>query len=297
MLCPNANYNVDPETLNDYPECEIGHCLTNGRSEGQLYSCDECQDNPKKKELKSLVRPHAVYRYSDAQGIHKVRTLSFTKGKSKYALSLGNVKLSGTVLIFNLPSGETCPGAGICKEYCYAKKMKQGFKGPEISRKRNWINSKKDSFISDIKEIITAVLNRFPFVVAIRPHEAGDFYNVEYAKKWRDIAKWMKENFPQLKFYFYTKSVFVKNIDWPDNVCPWYSLGGKWDDLIPNFGNKAYVVPKGTDPNAVLGTGVFYCTGGHKIPNHESWYVCGRDCDWCINNVKNNDLAVGFPIH
>lgn len=295
MLCPNANDNVDPETLNDYPECEIGHCLTNGRVEGQLYSCSECADNPKKAEKKG--RPHQIYRKQSSQKEHQSRSLSFIQGNRQYSLSLGNLKLSGTILLFNLPTGDTCPGAGICKQYCYAKKAETGYMGAEVARHRNWKNASKPTFVEDMKAIIRNVKERFPLTFAVRPHEAGDFYNMDYAKKWRDIAKWIQETYSDLKVYFYTKSVFVKNIDWPNNVCFWYSLGGKWDDLIPNYGNKAYVIPKGTDPKAVLGTGVFYCEGGHKIPGHEAWYVCGRDCDWCQNNKKNYDLAVGFPIH
>ena len=64
----------------------------------------------------------------------------------------------------------------------------------------------------------------------MRVHASGDFYSVEYARKWADIAT----QCPSVIFYAYTKSVsIVRSVDMPENVKLAFSYGGLQDYLIP----------------------------------------------------------------
>lgn len=66
----------------------------------------------------------------------------------------------------------------------------------------------------------------------IRVHDAGDFFSLDYALDWIDIAK---EN-TQCIFYAYTKEVRMFKVDLadklPENFIVIFSFGGKQDHLI-----------------------------------------------------------------
>jgi len=59
---------------------------------------------------------------------------------------------------------------------------------------------------------------------AIRIHDSGDFYSMEYLNKWIEITVLN----PLVQFYAYTKSIpFFKNRDMPKNFIVIFSNGGK----------------------------------------------------------------------
>ena len=64
-------------------------------------------------------------------------------------LKKGNHKLSRSIGIWTLPR-HTCIGAGICKKYCYAKKM-ENMPNVKISRKNKYQLSLMMDGIPDIK--------------------------------------------------------------------------------------------------------------------------------------------------
>ena len=92
--------------------------------------------------------------------------------------------------------------------------------------------SKTEYFISVISGEISALSYKHPDKdIYVRIHDTGDFYDVEYTRKWFKIA----ELNPSVKFYAYTKmvSVFHKLKDeMPDNFTIVYSYGGTEDALI-----------------------------------------------------------------
>lgn len=240
---------------------------------------------------------HRQYRDNKAQGIHQVKSLSYVEENRKYSLALGNLKLSGTLIIFNLPTAETCPGAGVCKNFCYAKKSELR-PAVKAARRRNWDYSKRKSFVKDMKNMILKIQDKFPGVRGIRTHESGDFYSRAYAGKWAEIQDWASLLEKPMFMFFYTKSAFVKEVLWGPGAHIWFSLGGIQDKQYPLYGNRAYVLPKDITPGKALEKGVFSCEGGHPIPKvKDQWYVCGRDCDFCMAMKSGNDLAVGFPMH
>lgn len=154
---------------------------------------------------------------------------------SNIYLSTGNKKLKSSkevkFLIFNLPAIKTCPFATEhCKALCYARKAEKMYPGCLPCREKNFMESKKESFVNDMTEVINNYVSRKAYKAAekifFRIHESGDFYNQEYFDKWVQIAK----VFPNVTFLAYTKSVryvlFTTEII-PENFIIRYSL---WDD-------------------------------------------------------------------
>lgn len=151
----------------------------------------------------------------------------------------GNEKLKNTehtrFIIWNLPAVKTCPFATAqCKKSCYAKKAERY---PEVvfSRSTNLKRSLQADFVENMVFTIETELSTKKFKdkkVVFRIHESGDFYNLEYTKKWIAIAKHFesKEN---IVFMAYTKSIpyFVKlgygSADFPKNLVVRSSL---WKD-------------------------------------------------------------------
>lgn len=152
-------------------------------------------------------------------------------------LSKGNAKLKKTakvrnaaVMAFDLPAGYTCPYAGECRKYCYAKKGRYVFESKRNCNDGNYHASLELDFVPRMVAILKGEDAKTDKKIHIRIHSSGDFYNREYALKWESIAR----ECPEIVFYAYTKSVeIVKSIDWPENVHIAYSIGGTQDDLIP----------------------------------------------------------------
>jgi hypothetical protein len=142
-----------------------------------------------------------------------------------------------SVLTFNfaLPAINTCPGAGSCKQFCYAALEQIRYPSANGYRNRMFELSKSAEFIPTINgELIRLRKKSKGNKVAIRIHSSGDFYSAEYVLKWTAIA----EQNPDIIFYAYTKSVAMfkhiqKNgISLPLNFIIIFSLGGRQDKLI-----------------------------------------------------------------
>lgn len=118
-------------------------------------------------------------------------------------------------LTFSLPSNITCPfSTEMCRKRCFAKKN-EAFKTVRASRERNLDETKKETFVSDVIDILESNLcakknkNKKLF---IRIHTSGDFYNEEYMEKWIKISNYFKNN-DRIFFQAYTKSIiYIKNV-------------------------------------------------------------------------------------
>jgi hypothetical protein len=120
----------------------------------------------------------------------------------------------------------TCPLAGDCVKFCYAKKgfyllsAQYAEKKYEITKKDNFINL----MIDDIKRKKANY---------IRVHDSGDYYSKKYLNKWLKIAK----SLPSVKFYSYTnninqiKKAYSKK-EIPNNFDFIFSDSGKQSHLI-----------------------------------------------------------------
>lgn len=128
-----------------------------------------------------------------------------------------------------LPSGQkfnTCPSAGICAGFCYAKSGTYNFrdvKASHIEKLRlvlEYPDAWREGMISELAK------DKYQF---IRIHDAGDFFSREYAQAWIEIAS----RYPSKLFYAYTKEVsLMKSLELPDNFILIYSYGGREDHLI-----------------------------------------------------------------
>ena len=152
-------------------------------------------------------------------------------------VSRGNAKLkkteklnNATVIGFDLPAGLTCPYAGECKKICYAKKGNYQFPSKKDACKDNLIASQQDDFIQRMVATINGIKANNEKPLYVRVHASGDFYSLEYARKWAEIAR----QCPSVTFYAYTKSVsIVLGAGMPDNFHVAFSYGGLQDYLIP----------------------------------------------------------------
>ena len=134
------------------------------------------------------------------------------------------------VLTFGLPPIRTCPGAGECKKFCYAKAGRMLMPSATQVMERRFRASKRVNFF----DMVTDELARRKCDM-VRIHDSGDFYNAEYLGKWIGIA----QRFPAKTFFAYTKMVRMFKAyecqgksQLPGNLKIIYSMGGKFDHLI-----------------------------------------------------------------
>lgn len=159
----------------------------------------------------------------------KDKLTGFTYG----TFSLGNKKLrSGDnfqFLIFNILQRITCPNASKnCKKYCYANKSNLNTtcrnSSSRNSRLNNLIFTMFENFAEIVNEVIEFLRTYTQKTIIFRFHEAGDIYSQEY---WDKIKFIMKSN-KDVKFMYYTKTVFVldeiNTINKMQNVSLRYSL-------------------------------------------------------------------------
>lgn len=143
-------------------------------------------------------------------------------------------KLNSTRLYeFNLPAVITCPFAGSCKSICYADKGTYLYSNVKKKYQFNFELTKQTDFIQLIQKELE--LKR---VEAVRIHSSGDFYSLNYLKKWIKIAQ---QN-PNVLFYGYTKSVpLFKNVTLPSNFIFCFSDGGTHDKMIKETDRRAVI--------------------------------------------------------
>jgi len=106
---------------------------------------------------------------------------------------------------------DTCPGAGVCKTFCYA--MKGGYiQYPAASlgttRVLNFLLNDPNGFKHMLSSELTDAERKYTkkgTKVVLRWHDAGDFFSPEYMEVAFDVAR----RFPNINFYAYTKIAAV----------------------------------------------------------------------------------------
>jgi len=125
----------------------------------------------------------------------------------------------------------TCPSAGVCGAFCYAKYGMYTFKNVKKShlQKLELVLNNRAEWKRMMLEELSNKKYKGKF---IRIHDAGDFFSQDYAEDWIDIARKNKE----INFYTYTKEVELFKMKLrssiPQNFIVIYSFGGKQDYLI-----------------------------------------------------------------
>lgn len=184
-------------------------------------------DEGKEYDLKKLAaqitqRPKKILKQNEK--------MKHSDGSATIYFNIGLPALKG--LAFDEDAGEfviidTCPGAGQCKTYCFA--MKGGyvmFKAPSMIQTQllNWLYNDPSGFMSQLSAEISEKekkYNKKNTKVAIRWHDAGDFFSPEYLERAYDLAS----SHPKTDFYAYTKIASVAKADRPDNFKINFSMG------------------------------------------------------------------------
>lgn len=152
---------------------------------------------------------------------------------------------------------KTCPNAGACAKVCYARNGTYLFKNVLAAHTRNlefvlnapdeWLEAMvtelshkkfrptgttRESFPEAPSESLDEWLQQWSMVGgrAVRIHDAGDFFSLEYLQMWIRIA----QTIPDVLFYAYTKEVamFQDVKHFPNNFRFLFSTGGLQDHLI-----------------------------------------------------------------
>jgi protein gp88 len=153
---------------------------------------------------------------------------------AKYNLkwSFGNEKLQKTDTVsFNIPAFRsadgfhTCPKAGACATLCYARQGR--YMMPNVARAREFNLEKVRGDLNDFRRMAIDDLRLIRNGI-VRVHDSGDFFSQDYMDAWFDIAG----EFPQKKFYAYTKSLHLDRGRKPDNFQIIQSVGGLMDAEI-----------------------------------------------------------------
>lgn len=148
----------------------------------------------------------------------------------------------------------TCPNAGVCAQFCYARSGTYRFSNVLASHTANLTR-----YLDDRREWIEAIVAELgkrkfrPNLVArdlpiegdgwlaewamiggaaVRIHDSGDFFSEQYVRDWLEIAN----RTPDVLFYAYTKEVTmfrsIHEVDTTPNFRYLFSTGGLQDHLI-----------------------------------------------------------------
>jgi hypothetical protein len=169
----------------------------------------------------------------------------------------------------------TCPNAGPCAQFCYARSGTYRFSNVLASHTANLTR-----YLDDRREWIEAIVAELgkrkfrPNLVArdlpiesdgwlaewamiggaaVRIHDSGDFFSEQYVRDWLEIAN----RTPDVLFYAYTKEVTmfrsIPEVDTTPNFRYLFSTGGLQDHLIdPDNDRHADVFPT---PEAITEAG------------------------------------------
>ena len=109
---------------------------------------------------------------------------------------------------FNLPAKKTCPYATKdCKRFCYAKRDER-YTSVRVNRERSLEFSKRKNFADCMIHTIKTAFMKARYINAtmiLRIHESGDFYSLEYFKKWLSVFAYFMNTEYKIIFCFYTK--------------------------------------------------------------------------------------------
>lgn len=189
-------------------------------------------------------------------------------------LTRGNHKLARDVYIFDLLPIATCPNCRDCRRGCYAVKDNRY---PSVFNRRLILTEIARDNLDLLKALIVQSLRcalekrrDASRRLIVRIHSAGDFFSVNYAAAWVEIA----EKFAGfVDFYTYSKSPYApygaaSNLNIVQSVAP---------DGAPNFGTLEEITRR-----AAATPGAFVC--GYGVPGRESEKCC-VNCFECLHRA------------
>lgn len=217
-------------------------------------------------------------------------------------LKYGNLKLPDSTAVFSLPPVQTC---GRHCAGCYAMKSQRQYWETRIYRAEMLALSRRPEFPAlVIRQILDRIaagaagrLKLSNMLRAVRVHESGDFYSVEYVRKWIAIASYFQDVAPRLQFYAYTKRF--------DHAPKNRRIAAALRDLaaLPNFtlvdslqygGLCNYGTAEELAPALAAGAFLCPCTSGDGAK------ICGSTaaggCNYC-QSKKAEEFAPVFHKH
>ena len=118
----------------------------------------------------------------------------------------------------------TCPFAGDCVKFCYAKKGAYIWANVKPAFEKRYELTRTDDFVNKMNEEIAKKKPDY-----VRVHDSGDYYSPAYLRKWLEVAI----HNPHVRFYSYTNSVkMLKSVTLPANYDIIFSDSGKQKHLI-----------------------------------------------------------------
>jgi hypothetical protein len=155
---------------------------------------------------------------------------SKTEGEIIYDLTLP--ALSGIVV--DEDTGDfveitTCPGAGACQLFCYARKggyVMFPASSMSAAQALNFLVNDPEGYTARVNQeikTIKAKTDKAGVQLVVRWHDAGDFFSKEYL----DLAYGVAKSNPDVQFYAYTKMGDVATGAAPANFTMNFSSGSK----------------------------------------------------------------------
>lgn len=205
---------------------------------------------------------------------------------------------------WNLPARKTCPHATrLCRKFCYARRDER-YESVRKNRQRSLDASKREDFANCIEHTIKTGLLMGRYIGAVmllRIHESGDFYNMEYFRKWLDVFARF-ENDVRLLFCFYTKcfdyilnmneteSKLFRRVTDSGRVACSLSI----DESTTKEDLAKAVKIMGMYPNV----NIYYAIDADKVETIKHDCVCEcEDCARCGNCTKTSGKIVACAIH
>lgn len=212
---------------------------------------------------------------------------------------------------FNIPAKTTCPYATKdCKKFCYAKRDER-FTAPKMNRINSFQASREKNFTDRMIYTIKTELSSKRFsgaVMILRLHESGDFYNMDYLKKWIDTINYFMNN-PEYNgkiiFQAYTKS-FKFFIDLKNNdsyryqvLCKAlrsgiFALSLSYDKSMELKQAGDLFKVKASYPNV----NIYAAIKESELNNYKHDTVCDcANCSKCKKCIQTNGQTVAVAIH
>lgn len=204
---------------------------------------------------------------------------------------------------FNTIAGFCCPFASIgCAIACYAKSGCHVFPSVKKARQKSY----NDSLLADFAERMIYTISveltskrYFGNHMIIRIHESGDFYSLEYLKKWIEIWKHF-QNDSRVTNCFYTKSFkFFLELDDMESEIINHCLDNNviamslsLDDTTTTEQIALAMKVKARFPKA----NIYYCAENIDEIAYNEKCDCA-DCARCGNCTKTSGKIVAVKIH
>ncbi len=204
---------------------------------------------------------------------------------------------------YNVRAVKDCPFRSVgCESVCYATKGNHVFPSCIESRIRSAEISKKENFSEMIDYTIRTEKESKRYkdsTMLIRVHESGDFYSIQYLRKWVKIWK-TTEDVNGLQFALYTKSFpfFLmltaeeKEIVNRNIANGRLSINFSLDDTTSTEQKIAYLECVKAFPKA----NTYYCTEDVESVKHDNVCDCA-DCAKCGTCNKGTGKTTVVKIH